>query len=107
MPLVTRAQLLEHLHEEGIPLGKSTLDKLCTRSDYRGPPIAGWLGQRPLHDLAEALAWGQMLLRSDAPPNKSNKGGRPRNADPFPMKRPRGRPRKHPAIAEAPPPEAA
>jgi hypothetical protein len=74
-PLLTRDQLLVFLQENGIPMGKSTLDKLCGTSRKQrtglllnqGPPVAAWWGNRPLHDREAALAWGKTLLRTSKP----------------------------------------
>jgi hypothetical protein len=60
---LTRRQLAAFLREtHGIPLGDSTLDKLCMPTVNRGPPIVGWWGRRPLYDPDEALAWAEARL---------------------------------------------
>jgi hypothetical protein len=52
-----RSKLLEYINENGIPLGRSTLDKLCMPSRYEGPPVEAWFGSRPLYDLDRGLEW--------------------------------------------------
>jgi hypothetical protein len=58
---LTRKQLLIFLNNEGIPIGKSTLDKLCALG--QGPPVAAWWGRLALHRPAESLAWAMARLR--------------------------------------------
>jgi hypothetical protein len=60
-PLLTRKQLLLFLNSEGIPIGKSTLDKLCALG--QGPPVAAWWGRLGLHRPAQSLAWAMARLR--------------------------------------------
>jgi hypothetical protein len=60
-PFLTRKQLLAFLNAEGIPIGKSTLDKLCALG--QGPPVAAWWGRQALHRPAESLAWAMARLR--------------------------------------------
>jgi hypothetical protein len=59
----TRQQLLAILHENGFPLGKSTLDKLCAPAIGAGPPVFAWWGKRPIYDFNEGLAWAENRLR--------------------------------------------
>jgi hypothetical protein len=58
---LTRKQLLEFLNSQGIPIGKSTLDKLCALG--QGPPVAAWWGRLALHRPAESLSWAMARLR--------------------------------------------
>ena len=58
---LTRKQLREFLNSQGIPIGKSTLDKLCALG--QGPPVAAWWGRLALHGPAESLAWAMARLR--------------------------------------------
>ena len=60
-PFLTRKQLLLFLNSEGIPIGKSTLDKLCALG--QGPPVAAWWGRLGLHRPAQSLAWAMARLR--------------------------------------------
>jgi hypothetical protein len=60
-PLLTRKQLLEFLNSEGIPIGKSTLDKLCALG--HGPPVFAWWGRLALHRPADSLGWAMARLR--------------------------------------------
>jgi hypothetical protein len=80
----TRQQLLDHLHANGIPIGKSTLDKMCAPSVDLGPPVADWFGSRPLYDFDEAIGWAKSLLSAQrgalpqASPSSGRLRGRPR-----------------------------
>ena len=58
---LTRKQLLAFLNREGIPIGKSTLDKLCALG--QGPPVAAWWGRLALHRPTESLGWAVARLR--------------------------------------------
>jgi hypothetical protein len=69
----TRQQLLSAIRAEGIPMGLSTINRLCMPSNYRGPPIACWLGKRPLYDLSDGLAWARELLTAE-PVNAAKPG---------------------------------
>jgi hypothetical protein len=62
---MTRKQTAVYLRELGIPIGDSTLDKLCMPSANQGPPVAAWWGRRPLYDPADALAWAEARMRPD------------------------------------------
>jgi hypothetical protein len=66
--LGTRDKLLAHINAAGIPLGKSTLDKLCMPKNYAGPPVEAWFGSRPLYDLDRGLQWAMSLLKPGAAP---------------------------------------
>jgi hypothetical protein len=62
--LMTRAQTRAFLNDElGIPLGESTLDKLCAPSVGQGPPVAAYWGKRPLYSKAAARAWAENRLQ--------------------------------------------
>lgn len=58
-----REQLRIYLSEQGLRFGKSTFDKLCSPAVGKGPPVAAWLGSRPIYDFDEGLAWGEAQLR--------------------------------------------
>jgi hypothetical protein len=58
----TRRQLLDHQRNNGIPIGKSTLDKLCAPSVDQGPPVAAWWGRRAIYDFVQGLAWAERRL---------------------------------------------
>jgi hypothetical protein len=62
---LTRTQLTAYLRECGVPIGDSTLDKLCMPAVNKGPPVAVWWGRRPLYDPADALAWAEARMRRD------------------------------------------
>ena len=51
-PFLTRKQLLLFLNSEGIPIGKSTLDKLCALG--QGPPVAAWWGRLRVGGVAQS-----------------------------------------------------
>jgi hypothetical protein len=57
---LTRRQLLDFLHENRIPIGKSTLSKRAMVG--LGPPVAAWWGRRALYRPEEALQWAKSLL---------------------------------------------
>jgi hypothetical protein len=60
---ITRKQIAPTLRERlGIPIGESTIDKMCAPTVNKGPPVAVWMGVRPLYDPDEVLAWGEALL---------------------------------------------
>jgi hypothetical protein len=62
---MTRRQIAKYLREHGVPVGDSTLDKLCMPTVNEGPPVAVWWGRRPLYDPADALAWAEGRMRRD------------------------------------------
>jgi hypothetical protein len=62
MALMTREQLRLFLATNGFPLGKSTLDKICSPAVNTGPPIEAWFGRRPLHSPEKGLAWARSRL---------------------------------------------
>jgi hypothetical protein len=63
-PLMTREQLREYLNNDlGIPVGKSTLVKLCAPAVGEGPPVAAWWNRRPLYSRRDAKAWAEKRLR--------------------------------------------
>ncbi|WP_156952120.1 hypothetical protein [Bradyrhizobium sp. WSM1743] len=59
----TRDELGAYLREAGYPIGKSTLDKLCSPSIAEGPPVAKYWGQRPLYTAEAGLAWAEARAR--------------------------------------------
>jgi hypothetical protein len=67
---VTRDELYTLLREHGIPIGRSTLDKMCMPSRGEGPPVAAWWPgrgknqYRPLYDPTAALNWARGLLKA-------------------------------------------
>jgi hypothetical protein len=63
---MTRRQIAAYLREQGVPVGDSTLDKLCMPTVNEGPPVAAWWGRRPLYDPDEALAWAEARMRPAA-----------------------------------------
>ena len=70
---VTRDELYTLLRTHGIPIGRSTLDKLCMPSRGEGPPVAAfWPGRgknpyRPLYDAQVALNWARGLFKAPIP----------------------------------------
>jgi hypothetical protein len=62
--LLTRQQLAVFLREEkGFPIGKSTLNKLCSPAINQGPRACAMWGRRPLYDPEEGIAWAEARLR--------------------------------------------
>jgi hypothetical protein len=67
--LLTRNQLHDFLVQEGFPIGRSTLDKLCAPACGEGPLVAalwpgrGKNGYRPLYEAHAALNWARGLLK--------------------------------------------
>ena len=59
---LTREQVAEFLCEHGIPIGKSTVRKLCSPSIGEGPTVAAWWGKRALHRPYDVLAWARSRL---------------------------------------------
>ena len=51
-------------NQHGIPIGDSTIDKECSPSVNKGPPVASWWGRRALYDPNEVLQWAEARLRS-------------------------------------------
>jgi hypothetical protein len=64
---LTRRELAEFLSSEGYPISESTLEKLCMPSFDKGPPAAGFWGNRALYDPNKALAWAAQRFRVDRP----------------------------------------
>jgi hypothetical protein len=62
MGLMTRRQIVQHLRDQGFPIGLSTLNKLCAPAINTGPPIAGWFGRTPLYDPPVALEWAKARM---------------------------------------------
>jgi hypothetical protein len=67
-PLLTRDQVHQVLVQQGFPIGRSSLDKVCSPTVNKGPPVAAWWpgrgGDRPLYRRHEVLAWARTLLKS-------------------------------------------
>jgi hypothetical protein len=58
-PYLTRAELAQYLTDNGYPIAKSTLDKLCAPACGEGPtPGRHWLG-RELYQPEVGLAWAE------------------------------------------------
>ena len=62
--LHTRRELAALLTDNGYPISKSTLDKLCMPSRNEGPPIEGFWGNRALHDPDRGLTWAKKRFRA-------------------------------------------
>jgi hypothetical protein len=79
--LMTRDRLLEFFNEEmGLPVGESTLDKVCAKGE--GPPVEGWWGNRPLYSRDTARPWAEARIGKEPPTHLSQprKRGRPRKS---------------------------
>jgi hypothetical protein len=62
-PRLTRQMLGPFLRDHGIPVGDSTITKLCSPKVGRGPhPSVCW-GHRFLYDPAAVLEWAERQLR--------------------------------------------
>jgi len=68
-PLLTRKELHQHIVDNGIPLGLSTLDKLAMPSRGEGPPVEAWLGPRPLYHPERGLEWARSRLSKTRKPS--------------------------------------
>jgi len=68
---LTRDQMHAYLVAAGFPIGRGTLDRLCSPACGEGPPVAAlWPGRRharPLYDPAAALAWAKARLKPAVP----------------------------------------
>jgi len=60
--LLTREELRRYINDAGIPLGASTLDKLCMPSRNEGPEVEAWWGGRPLYNPERGLEWAKSRL---------------------------------------------
>lgn len=69
-PLLTREELRQYINDNGIPLGSSTLDKLCMPSRNEGPEVECFWGNRPLYNPERGLEWARSRL------SKTRKRGR-------------------------------
>lgn len=68
---LTLRQLAAELRDHGIPIGDSTLAKLCSPAINEGPPVACYWGKRPLYDFDQALLWAEARLSSAEDPTNS------------------------------------
>jgi hypothetical protein len=60
---LTRRQLVEFLHQIGLPTGKGQLDKLVWRGE--GPPSAGRWGNRDVFRPDDVRDWAMQRLHPD------------------------------------------
>jgi hypothetical protein len=68
---VPRPQLAERLTAAGFPISNSRLSKICAPSSgISGPPVAYWLGRRPIYNVEEAIAWARYLASAKREPSK-------------------------------------
>jgi hypothetical protein len=67
-PLLTRRQLVVYLNDNGFPIGRGTINRLCSPAYGDGPPVAGWWGNRPLYEPAQAIEWARARLRPKSGP---------------------------------------
>jgi len=70
-PLLTREELRQCINDQGIPLGASTLEKLCMPSRNEGPEVEAWLGQRPLYNPERGLEWARSRLSKTRKPSEA------------------------------------
>jgi hypothetical protein len=52
-----REQMRKDLESSGFPMGKGTLDKLCSPMVNEGPPVAAYWQGRPLYDPETYVPW--------------------------------------------------
>jgi hypothetical protein len=72
-PLLTQGQIPSFVTEmTGIPIGVSTVKKLCAPSIGDGPRPAAWFGKRPLYERAEVLRWAKARLTATPRPTPHN-----------------------------------
>jgi hypothetical protein len=64
LPYMTRRQLAHFLSENGFPISKSTLDKLCMTSCGEGPPAEGYWSNKALYSPDKALIWAKRRFRT-------------------------------------------
>jgi len=64
--LLTRAEVAAFLTDQGFPISRSTLDKLCMTSRSEGPPPQGVWGHRHLYNPQDVLRWAKSRFRSAA-----------------------------------------
>jgi hypothetical protein len=68
---ITQKQLGPWIREMlGIPLGDSTIIKKCSPAIGGGPPVAAWIGKRPLYRPDDALAWAKSFLTDSKQENR-------------------------------------
>jgi hypothetical protein len=67
-PLLTRRQLVPFLNENGFPIGRGTINRLCSPAYNDGPPIEAWWGNRSLYHPARALEWARARMRPKGGP---------------------------------------
>jgi hypothetical protein len=77
-PLLTQGQIPSFVTEvTGIPIGVSTVKKLCAPSIGDGPRPAAWFGKRPLYERAEVLRWAKARLTATPRPTPHNWPAKP------------------------------
>ena len=63
----TRRELAEYLSQNGYPISYQQLTFLSMPSNFRGPEVAYWWGNRPIHDFDVALEWARARARPTNP----------------------------------------
>ena len=61
-PRITRGQLSEFLTSHGYPIGKGTIERICSPGQSKGPPIDAWWNGRALYDPDAVLSWAEARL---------------------------------------------
>src|SRR5215510_10193613 len=68
-PFLTQREIAKFVREAtGIPIGDSTVVKLCSPAIGGGPQPSIYFGRRPLYDRAEVLRWAKARLSTEPRP---------------------------------------
>ena len=72
-PLLLQKEIAPFIRRmTGIPIGDSTIPKVCAPSVNDGPPVAAWLGRRPLYERAAVIRWAKERLSPAPRPSAHN-----------------------------------
>jgi hypothetical protein len=74
-PRITRGQLSEFLTSNGFPIGKGTIERICSPAQSKGPPVDAWWNGRALYDPDAVLLWAEERI-TDRPRSFTNDGSR-------------------------------
>jgi len=61
-PRIPRTKLSEFLTSHGYPIGKGTIERICSPAQNKGPPIDAWWNGRALYDPDVVLQWAEARL---------------------------------------------
>jgi hypothetical protein len=62
--IVGHGPLAAFLTDQGFPISKSTISKICSPAIDAGPPVQAYWGRWPAFSPSRALAWGRARLKS-------------------------------------------